>query len=258
MVNPPSVHVYTFCFNEQMMMPYFLRHYLPIADKITIYDNYSTDGSIDLARVYDKVEIIQFDTNNELRDDIHTEIRNNCWKDCAEDIAIVCDLDEFLHHPNLPRFLKRFMANKYTVAKPIAYDMVSHSLPITSEQIYDEIKIGGRQPFYDKPVLFVPAHIENMNFYPGGHHVLPEGQVKLYQNDLALKLLHYKFLSVEYVVGRRRLGESRRSEINRKNKWGVEYEQQYEAETLKKMQECLADGFNVLAGRYTQHEKTIV
>jgi len=255
-MNPPSVHVYTFCFNEQMMMPYFLRHYLPIADKITIYDNYSTDASIELAKQHEKIEVIQFDTNNQLRDDIHTEIRNNCWKNCEEDIAIVCDLDEFLYHPNLPRFLKRFMAKKYTVAKPIAYDMFSHDLPKTDGQIYDEIKIGARQPFYDKPILFVPAHIESMNFYPGGHHVLPEGQVKLYQNDLALKLLHFKFLSVDYVVARRRLGESRRSDINRQNKWGVEYEEKYEAEVLQRMNESLARGYEVLGERYNLHKET--
>jgi hypothetical protein len=148
------------------------------------------------------------------------------------------------------------MAKKYTVAKPIAYDMVSHSLPSADGQIYDEIKIGSRQPFYDKPILFVPQHIESMNFYPGGHHVLPEGQVKLYQNDLALKLLHFKYLSVDYVVARRRLGESRRSDINRQNKWGVEYEEKYEAEVLQKMKDSLASGFDVLAERYTLHKET--
>lgn len=255
-MNQPSLHVYTFCFNEALMMPYFLQHYLPIADKITIYDNCSSDNSIDIAKQHEKVNIIRFDTNNELRDDIHTDIRNTCWLDCEEDLAIVCDLDEFLYHPNLPRFLKRFAAKKYTVAKPIAYDMFSYNLPTTKGQIYDEIKIGTRQPFYDKPILFSPKHIENMNFYPGGHHVLPEGQVKLYQNDLALKLLHFKFLSVDYVVSRRRLGESRRSEINRKNNWGFEYEKKYEAEVLQRMEKSLSEGFDVLAQRYSLTETT--
>ncbi len=253
-MDTPSLHIYTFCFNEQLMMPYFLRHYLPIATKITIYDNCSDDQSIAIASQYDNVEVIRFDTNNELRDDIHTEIRNNCWKNCEEDLAIICDLDEFLYHPNMPRFLKRFLAKQYTVAKPIAFDMFSHTLPTTKGQIYEDIQIGGRNPFYDKPILFSPKHINNMNFLPGGHQVFPEGQVKLYQNDFALKLLHFKFLSVEYVVSRRRLGESRRSDINRKNKWGFEYELKYEAETLQRMNEALEIGYNVFAERYLQAE----
>jgi hypothetical protein len=39
------VHVYSLCWNEHRMLPYYFRHYRPVAERFFILDDGSTDGS---------------------------------------------------------------------------------------------------------------------------------------------------------------------------------------------------------------------
>ena len=49
------IDVYTFCWNEEIRLPYFLRLWGPIARRIIIYDNGSTDKSRKIALKYPNV-----------------------------------------------------------------------------------------------------------------------------------------------------------------------------------------------------------
>ncbi len=98
------VHVHVLCWNEEVLIPYFLDHY-SFADKIILYDHESDDNSLDL--LSDNVEVKTYSTGGEIRDDIWIDIKNNCWKTSRgeADFVIVCDMDEFLYHPNMRDFL---------------------------------------------------------------------------------------------------------------------------------------------------------
>lgn len=50
MTRPVKIDVYTYMRNEEAMLPYFLRHYGPIARKIVVFDNESDDRTAELAR----------------------------------------------------------------------------------------------------------------------------------------------------------------------------------------------------------------
>ncbi len=41
-----KIDVFTTCYNEQIILPYFLKHYKKFANNITVYDNMSTDNSV--------------------------------------------------------------------------------------------------------------------------------------------------------------------------------------------------------------------
>jgi len=43
-----TIDVFTTCYNEEIILPYFIRHYKQFARNITIYDNMSTDNSINI------------------------------------------------------------------------------------------------------------------------------------------------------------------------------------------------------------------
>ncbi|MBN2485665.1 MAG: glycosyltransferase family 2 protein [Bacteroidales bacterium] len=238
----PSIDVFTLCYNEEVLMPYFLRHYMEFCENIFIYDNFSTDNSCRIASGNKNVHIRKFDTNNQIRDDIYLEIKNNCWKESNADLVIVCDMDEFLYHRNITRFLKRFKSLGYTIARPTAFDMFSQKVPIGEGHIYKEVTIGARNMFFDKMLLFDPRKIKETNYYPGCHYAIPEGEVKLYKNDNALKLLHFKYLGIDYVMNRHLIYRNRLSNINRQNQWGKEYEKDYEEEIKSKINKHLADG----------------
>src|ERR1019366_3564411 len=93
-----KINLTTICWNEEYMLPHFLEHYFSQGvDHITVYDNESTDKSIDICKKYgDKVTTIQYNSNNQIRDDIYLEIKNEAWKKNITNWNIVVDVDELI------------------------------------------------------------------------------------------------------------------------------------------------------------------
>lgn len=219
-----KIDVYSICWNEMIMLPYFLKHYKKYARKITVYDNFSNDESVKFMQDND-VEVIPFDTGGKLIETTQVDIRNNCWKGSDADWVIVCDIDEFVYHSDLIEYLSN---TSYTHLFGRGYEMMSEQIPTTSGQIYDEIKIGypidefmsyKTYPYwksnYSKGIIFKPSEIFETNFGLGSHYCKPIGNVKTNVESLPdevnvkypvvlddLKLLHYKYLSREYVIQR--------------------------------------------------------
>lgn len=238
----PSVYVYVVTFNDGLILPYFIRHYLTFCEKIFIYDNCSTDNTAQIVAEFDNVFLKEFDTNNRFSERVLLDIKNNVWKENKSDLAIVCDTDEFLYHPNINRFLKRFVSCGYTVGKCCGYDMFSDKFPTTVNQIYHDVRIGQINTSYDKILIFDPNKISAINYDPGCHTALPEGVVKVYRDDLSLKLLHFKWLGLEYVLARHKVAFSRLSDENVENKWGIQYFPEHQAKVSEYYHEQLSKG----------------
>ena len=49
------IDAYTFCYNEEIRLKYYLNLYAPLCRTITIFDNNSTDSSKEIATKYDNV-----------------------------------------------------------------------------------------------------------------------------------------------------------------------------------------------------------
>jgi glycosyltransferase involved in cell wall biosynthesis len=214
------IEVYAICYNEEVMLPYFLRHYSQMCDKIVIYDNYSTDRSDEICRQNPKVELIKYDSGNQIRDDIYLEIKNNCWKNSKADWVIVCDIDELLVQLNAAADL-----NNWTVVMPDWFEMVADRLPdIKEDQIYydNNYNQGVSQGQISKCIMFRPGAIKEINYHPGAHGIDAVGDVRvLHTSDFGI--LHYKYLSAEYVIARHAMYRQRLSDINKRLKWGVHY-----------------------------------
>ena len=215
------IHVYTLCYNEEIILPFFLRHY-DFADRIFVYDNYSTDKSIEICNANPKVEVRQYDSGGEIRDDLYLKIKNNAWKQSRgiADYVIVVDIDEFLYSDNI---LQKLSTISKTIIEPNGYEMVSDEIPSGIEQIYNYIPNGATSPGHNKCVIFNPDAIQEINYRPGCHSCKPIGNIILHPPDGTFKLLHYKHLSVEYVIDRYRKFNERLSEFNIRNGYGIQY-----------------------------------
>ena len=67
-----KVWAYVIAWNEELMLPYYLRHYSTFCDKIIVYDNMSTDSTRMIAESYgDLVEVVPFDSGEEFNDYVH-------------------------------------------------------------------------------------------------------------------------------------------------------------------------------------------
>jgi len=209
-----KIEVFAICYNEEVRLPYFIRHYSKFAD-IHIIDNYSTDKSMDICK--GKTELTKFNTKGKLRDDVFIAIKNNCWKDSKADWVIVCDIDEFVYHTNIVDVLKN---TKSTIFQPKLFNMFSEQLPTGDGQIYDEIKYGTEDP-RRKMLVFRPDQIKEINYSPGCHIARPTGNVVINKQDLIT--LHFQFLSREFTIQRYAEFASRLSDINKKNNWSFHY-----------------------------------
>jgi glycosyltransferase involved in cell wall biosynthesis len=213
-----KIEVYAICYNEEKLLPYFLRHYSSFCDEITIFDNQSTDSGPSLCRKNPKVNLISYDTSGEIRDDIYLEIKNNCWKRSDANWVIICDIDEFVYHPEIRSILS--LMDQVTAITPGLFNMYSAKFPTTKKQIYEEVDLG--VPAGDKLNIFRPDQIEEINYDPGCHDCHPKGNVNI-SAWTGIKTLHFRYLSKQYVLDRNAFYFARLSKQNKENGWGFHY-----------------------------------
>jgi hypothetical protein len=175
----------------------------------------SNDNSVKIMNDYN-VNVITFDTDGKFEESVLMSIRNNCWKQSDADWVIVCDIDEFIYHPNLIEVLSNIDATHIVTE---GYEMMSEVLPTTNGQIYDEIKLGFFKPDYSKPCLFKPIDVKDINFSPGSHTANPIGNIKSTKNS-GIKLLHYKYLNRDVLINKYALYAIRQSSEMKANGWG--------------------------------------
>lgn len=213
-----KIDVFTICYNEEVLMPYFLRHYSTFCDRITIYDNQSTDRTVEIAKQNSKVKVISYNSDNKIRDDIYRQIKNNCWKQSDADWVIVCDMDEFVYMvPGDTRM------NDYTIIKPRWWEMISDHLPETEGQIYEEISYGVPSGRPAKALMFSPKFVKEIGYGVGAHAIHPKGDVRVLETPF-INVLHFKMLSLDYFINRFALLRSRLSDLNKQRRWGYHYE----------------------------------
>jgi len=218
------VHVYALCWNEEKILPYFLRHYGGIANKIVIYDNESSDRSVEIIRSYPNTEVIPYSTDEKIDDFRWLGIKNNAWKKSRgkADWVIVVDADEFLFHHDLTGCLKRYRQKGITISVPVGYEMVSDTFPESAGMIYDEVKLGVQNNVFDKMCIFDPNAIYEINYNVGCHKAAPRGILN-FDINRELKLLHFNFLGLDYLLERYASRKARLSEYQIKHGFGLHF-----------------------------------
>ena len=231
------IDAYTFCYNEQIRLKYYLNLYAPLCRKITIYDNGSTDKSLEIAKQYNNVVIDTVTySQSKIDDERLTLVKNNCWKQSQDaDLVIVCDVDEILYHEDgLEKYLSRiYTETDFRILQSTGYDMVSNYLPSHDGNFYDDedFQYGVANRMYDKTCIFSPSSICEINYEPGAHLCNPYVSKPRYRrriremslHDGELKLLHYKYLSEESFVNKQIQFGAKLSQKNIEKEWGFEY-----------------------------------
>ncbi|MFA5104269.1 MAG: glycosyltransferase family 2 protein [Candidatus Margulisiibacteriota bacterium] len=210
--------VYALCYNEETILPYFLRHYSTFCNEIVVYDNGSTDKSLKIINSAKNTRIVRYNAG-ELRDDLHRTMKDNIWKEARGrfDFVVVVDMDEFVFYPDMKRLLGFCKLKGKTILSPKGYEMVGDEVPTGSGMIYDYIKKGVYNKLYNKCAIFDPDAIKEIRYSPGAHRAAPRGRVRYFRSP-ELKMLHFRFLSKEHYLNR--IKNARQSEMNRKKNYG--------------------------------------
>lgn len=205
----PRIHLYATCWNEVRLLGFFFRHYDSIVQRYVIYDDGSTDGSLDLLRGHPKVEVRRFvrsDADSFVLSEL--ELFNNCWKESRglrgspiADWVIVCNIDEHLVHPDLGGYLSSCLKSGITAIPALGYQMLVEEFPRPGEHLCETRTRALPDPTDCKLIIFSPIAIKEINFAVGGHAAGPTGCVVVPARD-ELLLQNYQILGIDYTLDR--------------------------------------------------------
>jgi hypothetical protein len=224
-----TVHLYTLCWNEADMLGFFFRHYDPWVDRYVVFDDGSTDGSLDILRGHPKVELRRFE--RVVSDSFvlsHQRLQNEVWKESRgnADWVVITAVDEHLRPAggqNPGDYLAVAAGAGITAIPCLGFQMISHDLPDPGETLARTRTRGAPYHMMNKLSLFDPEAIRETNFTRGRHKAQPTATVVYPPRD-ELMLLHYKFIGFEQTL--RRLGELHSGLGSRdvENRWGGQYQ----------------------------------
>jgi glycosyltransferase involved in cell wall biosynthesis len=199
------------------MLGFMFRHYDSWVDRYVVYDDGSTDGSIEILKAHPKVELRKFEWRYPgFFTKSNSIVQNRVWKESKgkADWVIMVDVDEHLYVSGVPisEFLEAKKNQGVTLIPALGYQMLSKKFPEPDEQLCNTITMGAPYSQMNKMVLFNPDAITEINTSPGRHKANPVGQLKFSKRD-ELLLLHYKYIGFDRLMARHASVHAKHSEI---------------------------------------------
>jgi hypothetical protein len=221
-----SIHLFTRCYNDAQMLPHFFRHYDPIVSRYLVYDDGSTDASLSILNDHPLVEIREMPplSQPDSRIASQADLQAHHWKESRgiADWVIVTDIDEFIHHVDLPGYIARCRAAGVTIIPALGCQMVAPTLPAADAPLTERVRTGAIHPKYNKMNIFDPGAVDEANFIMGRHSARPSGRIVRPASD-ELLLLHYKHLDFARLMDRHRLYQERQRPRDIQKSWGKQY-----------------------------------
>ena len=215
-----DINIFLLCYNEGYLLPHTINHYkkyLPSC-KITIYDNESSDNSVEIAKSLG-CEVISWSSNNIHNEYIQIDLRNNIWKTVKNGWIIMADMDEFICVTEIE--LLEEMNNGTTILHIEGRDMIGESdtLDLTDINL-QEIKKYIDHSGESKNLCFLREKITEMNYGPGSHFCDPNGEIKYSLNKYINK--HMSILGLNFIINKN-IKRYERNEEMRKIGWNGHY-----------------------------------
>jgi glycosyltransferase involved in cell wall biosynthesis len=194
--------IFILCYNEEVLLPHTIKHYkthLPNST-IIIYDNYSTDNSVKIAKEHGCI-VIQWDSNNEINDYRYLTIKNHCWKMVKSGWIIVADMDEWLCVTEEDLVEEKKKNTCILTVK--GYDIVGKSNTYDLSDIsLQDIKMSVYCPDENKCLCFNREAVREMNYEPGAHKCKPVFSTKSpqpYSKKIYINK-HMNYLGLKYII----------------------------------------------------------
>lgn len=178
-----------------------------------MYDNYSTDGSVELAKSFG-FEVRTFGRMGVLNDQHYLDVKNECWKEQigkSVNYVIVVDADEFV-------FIDDLTESDGSAPVVSGFNMISNILPVDE---ITEINTGSESESYSKQAIFNPDLITNINYVHGCHknrmtgHIIRKGHCRL---------LHFRQIGgIDMILKRHAEYRKRMSKFNLDHGMGIHY-----------------------------------
>jgi len=195
-----EINIFLLCFNESVLLPNTIAHYKKILPSaiFTIYDNESTDNSVELARSLG-CNVISWKSNNIQDEYKFREIKNKCWKSVKSGWIIMADMDEWLCITE--EELKTETENGTTILTVEGRQMIGESnTPDLSDIDIHSIKRYTENKSMFKNLCFLREKIIDMNYEIGAHTCNPTGIIKYSDRSYVNK--HMSSLGVPFLINK--------------------------------------------------------
>ena len=222
-----KVYLYANCWNEMKILPFVVDYWKQFVTKAFVYDNGSTDGSVEFLSSFDWIEVRELISDG-FNDQIIANFKNNEWKkdiDDSVDFVVCCDIDECIYHPDIIKVLEDLKRKQIALIHPKMYNIVSLDFPeYVDGKLLHEICPQCKE-CESKTLMFDPSLVREMSYTVGCHKCYPKFVYPhLSTKDLSsLYVFHCKQLSIDYVIKRYMDLQNRLSDLNKKMLWGVHY-----------------------------------
>lgn len=222
----------TLAYNEAKMIPYVMAYHERLGfDKLIVYDNESTDNTVELIKQYPFVEVRTFSTGNHMDDETHSKLKSDTIREFAgEENAwlYVGDFDEVLYYNgNFKDFLSAMDSSGCTYYNGQLINLVRREFPETDKLAHETADIfnyfgdGG-----NKTTLIKASGSRSVRFTPGAHsvtvsHTLPAKSINSVTSDL--KAFHLKFIDYNNAINKMKNAVLRFSDRNKQCGYGSHY-----------------------------------
>jgi len=214
-----EVETFIMAHNEEFLMPYLLRHYTSFSD-VVILENNSTDKTVEIAESFPRTRVLRLKTDDVKDNQWIIDVKNSVYKSSKADYVIVVDADEFVYHKDIISVLKEAKKTGGEIVTTDWYEMCSTFLPSGQGQIYDEIKTGHS----GGPKINIFSPKVDIRFEVGCHkcHPVIGCWVPFYFYS-SIKTLHYRNISLDWVLKRNERDRVRLSNRNIERGWSYQY-----------------------------------
>lgn len=222
------------CKNEEDIIPFCIQYWSRIADKVIVYDNHSTDSSIELLSKYDWIEIRTFDSDGQ-NDVIQKQVKEQAYLEFKDqcDILIITDMDEVFYFNDFKAISEAFVSGDYNILMTPIFSLCEDSKPPYSEdkllhqqchKFYHQ-KMNHMQGFdqYSKLSIFNTRITDKVNMSVGQHYVQTTPQMRIMISNDGFCLHVDKGLSKEFFVNKRMKMGANLSDVNKRSGMCIEY-----------------------------------
>ncbi len=229
----------TLCKDEIDILPFVSQYWERMADKVVVYDNGSTDGSLEYLSKLSYVEIRHFESTGQ-NDVLQKQIKEQAYLEFKDsyDIVIISDMDEVFYINDFKAVLEDFIGGGYNCLVTPIYSLCEDLKPQPEEgkllhqlchKFYKQ-KMNHMEGFKDvsKISIFNTKVTDKISMSVGQHFVYtnPTMNIMLANDGFCLHI--DKGFGIKYKYNIRQKMNKNLSDANRKYGMCIEYADSYE------------------------------